>query len=151
MGDFGVVVLVVGSALAGAGLVLLAQGRAARARGAEAVGLVDADLEAQLARAQTIPGAEQLLVRLSQQPVIFARELADFEAQLDTLERKAKVEATRRHVAAARRAPRVAQAAKEALAAYTAARTKPATRDIRNAEGELVAIVRPSCPPAETR
>lgn len=148
MSELGMVVTVVGSALAGAGIMLLAQGRGGRARSGEAVALVDADLEVQLTRARSIPGAEQLLVRLSQQPVIFARELADFTAQLDTLERKAKVEAARRHVAAERRAPRIAQVAKEAMAAYTASRGKPEPQAIRNAAGELVALSRPSCAPA---
>jgi hypothetical protein len=136
------------AAVAGAGTVLLAQHwvRGAKGRGAD---LVDADLEKQLERARSIPGAEPMLDRLSRQPVIFARELADFAAQLDNLERKSKVEEARKHAASERRAPLVARIAREAIADMEARRVRPATRDILNAEGELVAIARPSCAPAK--
>lgn len=148
MADMSLMVIAV-SALAGGGVVLLVQQWTQRQRSGPAAERVDADLEVQLARARGIPGAEALLNRLTQQPVIFARELADFAAQLDNLERKAKVEAARRQAASDRRAPMVARIAREAIADMEAKRTRPETRDIRNAAGELVAIARPSCAPAE--
>ena len=133
MGEFGLVALTAAAAIAGAGLVLLVQGRAARARrtGASSGVGVDEDLEAQLTRARAIPGAEPLLDRLSRQPVIFARELADFTAQLDNLERKAKVEAARKGAFMERMAPVTARYAKEAMASYKASRAKPAPPDLR--------------------
>ena len=119
MGVFGVVALVAVSAMAGAGLVLLMKGRAVRAQTGEPATTFDEDLEVQLTRARSIPGAELLLERLSRQPIIFARELADFRAQLDNLERIAKVEAARKAVFMQRMAPTTARLAKEAMAALS--------------------------------
>lgn len=126
MSEFTGVVLAVVSAMAGGGLVWLARGRAERPKSsetvsskAETVSAFDENLEAQLTRARDIPGAELLLDRLSRQPVIFARELADFAAQLDNLERKAKVEAARKAAFMQRMAPTTARLAKEAMAALS--------------------------------
>lgn len=119
MSEFTGVVLAAVSAMAGGGLVWLAQGRAARPKSSETVSAFDENLEVQLTRARDIPGAELLLGRLSRQPVIFARELADFAAQLDNLERKAKVEAARKAAFMQRMAPTTARLAKEAMAALS--------------------------------
>ena len=125
MSEIGMVALAAVSAAVGAGIMFVRQGRPARGRNGEPVTAFDADLEVQLTRARSIPGAEALLARLSCQPIIFTRELADFAAQLDNLERKAKVEDARQHAAAERRAPMLERAAKEAVAKLTAARKAP--------------------------
>lgn len=82
----------------------------------------DAMLETQLGRARTIPGAEPLLERLATRPDIGRPELNEFTRQLDLLARKALVEATRKQVASARRAPMVARAARQAVAGLAQAR-----------------------------